>query len=150
LYSPQPLNKEAAEMQMRVKQESEDGVRTRAEIPPPPPPPPPPGMPGAAEGQTVREDLGSQSIEGVSAIGSRSTTTIPAGAIGNEQPITIVSEQWFSPDLQVLVLTRHSDPRQGDTTYRLVNVVRAEPDRSLFVVPADYTFKESGIRRRSE
>ena len=57
-----------------------------------------------------------------------------------------MSEQWFSPDLQVLVMTKHSDPRQGETTYRLSNIVRAEPDRSLFMVPSDYTFKESGIR----
>jgi hypothetical protein len=99
-----------------------------------------------APGQTVQEELGSQNIEGVPATGSRSTTTIPAGAIGNEHPIKVVSEQWFSPDLQVLVMTKHSDPRQGDITYRLLNIVRAEPDRSLFVVPADYAFKEPGIR----
>ena len=56
--------------------------------------------------------------------GTKTTTVIPAGALGNEQPITIMSEQWFSPDLQVLVMTRHSDPRTGETTYRLANVVR--------------------------
>ena len=95
----------------------------------------------------TREDLGRQTIEGVSATGTRTTWTIPAGAIGNLQPIKIVSEQWLSPDLQVLVLTRHSDPRTGENTYRLQNIVRAEPDRSLFTVPADYTLKESGIRK---
>ena len=78
----------------------------------------------------------------------RSTTEIPAGAIGNEQPIRIVSEQWFSPDLQVLVLTRHTDPRVGETTYRLLGIVRAEPVRSLFDLPADYTLQESAIRRQ--
>jgi hypothetical protein len=97
-------------------------------------------------GETQREDLGTQNVEGVDATGTRSTTTIPAGAIGNVQPIKVVAEQWFSPDLQVLVLTKHSDPRSGETTYRLVNVVRAEPDRSLFTVPPDYTIKGSGIR----
>jgi hypothetical protein len=101
-------------------------------------------------GQTVREDLGSQTIDGLPAVGSRSTTTIPAGAIGNDQPIKVIVEQWFSHDLQVLVMTRHSDPRQGDTTYRLLNIVRAEPDRSLFQVPSDYTFGEPGIRRAPE
>lgn len=94
-------------------------------------------------GDTTREDLGVQTIEGVSAQGTRTTTVIPAGAIGNEQPLTIVSEQWFSPDLQVLVMTRHSDPRAGETVYRLTNVVRAEPDRFLFEVPADYTVKDA-------
>ena len=86
-------------------------------------------------------------IEGIAVEGRKSTTTIPAGQVGNEQPLTIVSEQWTSPDLNVLVLTRHSDPRTGDSSYRLVNIVRAEPDRSLFMVPADYTVKDSGVRR---
>jgi len=119
---------------------------------PPPPPPPAPvpegrmGFERMPAGQTVREDLGRQNIEGVVATGSRSTTTIPAGAIGNLQPIQVVSEQWFSPDLQVLVVTKHTDPRSGETTYRLQSIVRAEPDRSLFTVPPDYTLKESKIR----
>jgi hypothetical protein len=78
--------------------------------------------------------------------GLRSTTTIAAGDIGNLQPIKVVSEQWYSPDLQVLVMTKHTDPRSGETIYKLQNIVRAEPDRSLFTVPADYTLKESGIR----
>ena len=85
----------------------------------------------AEAGTTTHEDLGRQSIEGVPAAGSRVTTILAAGAIGNEQPIKSVAEQWFSPDLQVVVLTKHSDPRQGETTYRLSNIVRAEPDRRL-------------------
>jgi hypothetical protein len=102
-------------------------------------------------GDTTKEDLGSQVVEGVSANGTRSTTVIPAGAIGNEQPITIVSEQWFSPDLEMLVLTRHSDPRVGETTYRLANIGRAEPDRSLFQVPSDYTVQErQSLRMRRQ
>jgi hypothetical protein len=104
----------------------------------------------AVGGQTTREDLGQQTIEGVSATGTRTTTEIPAGAIGNEQPIKIVSEQWFSPELQVLVLTKHSDPRTGETTYRLTGIVRAEPARSLFDLPPDYTLKESVIRRQQQ
>jgi hypothetical protein len=95
-----------------------------------------------SRGAEAKEDLGQQTIEGVVANGTRTTTTIPAGAVGNEQPITIVSEQWFSPDLRVLVFTRHSDPRVGETTYRLTNISRAEPDRALFQAPADYTLKE--------
>jgi hypothetical protein len=115
---------------------------------PPPPPPPPPGPPTAPapNRDVVTESLGQQTIEGVNATGSRSTTTIPTGAIGNLQPIKIVVEQWVSTDLQVLVMTRHSDPRSGETTYRLQSIVRAEPDRSLFTVPADYMMKDSGIR----
>jgi hypothetical protein len=97
-------------------------------------------------GQTQREDLGTQNVEGVAATGTRTTTTIAAGAIGNLQPIKVVADQWFSPDLQVLVLTKHSDPRSGETTYRLVNIVRAEPDRSLFTVPPDFSIKGPGMR----
>jgi hypothetical protein len=102
----------------------------------------------SAAGTTKKEDLGQQTIEGVLATGTRTTTTIPAGAIGNDQPLVIVSEQWFSPDLQALVMTRHSDPRTGDTTYRLMNIVQSEPSRSLFEVPGDYSIKENRIRRQ--
>ncbi len=91
---------------------------------------------GVALGETTKEDLGQQMIEGVTAKGTRTTTVIPAGTVGNEQPIRIVSEEWFSPDLQVLVLTRHSDPRTGETTYRLANISRNEPAKSLFEAPA--------------
>ena len=101
-----------------------------------------PRIPRSALHENVsREDLGQRTIEGVAARGTRTTTTLPAGAIGNEQPIRIVSEEWFSPDLQVLVLTKHNDPRSGETTYTLSHIVRSEPDRSLFEIPADYTRK---------
>jgi len=90
----------------------------------------------------VKEQLGKQSIEGVEAEGTRTTVTIPAGEIGNERPIEIVSERWYSPELQLVVMTRHSDPRFGETTYKLTNINRTEPAKSLFEVPGDYTIKE--------
>ena len=99
---------------------------------------------------TVAGPLEHKTLEGIPVEGRKTTTTIPAGQVGNEQPITIVSEQWRSPDLEVLVLTRHVDPRTGESTYRLVNIVRAEPDRSLFMVPPDYTVKDTGIRKMLE
>jgi hypothetical protein len=89
------------------------------------------------------EQLGKQTIEGIEAEGQRATITIPAGEIGNEQPIHIISEQWYSPELQVIVMTRHSDPRMGETVYKLTNVNRAEPAHSFFEVPSDYTVKEA-------
>ncbi len=142
-----------AEVQERMKVTAEELARAKAVTPVPPPPPPPP-LPGAKAAieeavskSAAHEELGQQTIEGVVANGSRATTTIAAGAIGNLQPIKVVSEQWFSPDLQVLVMTRHNDPRSGETIYRLQNIVRAEPDRTLFTVPADYTLRESGIRQ---
>ena len=89
-------------------------------------------------------------IDGINVDGRKTTTTIPAGKVGNEQPLTITSEEWRSPELNVLVLTRHSDPRTGESSYRLANIVRAEPDASLFVVPSDYTVRDTGIRRMVE
>ncbi len=91
--------------------------------------------------QARTESLGRQSIEGVEAEGTRSTMTIPAGEIGNERPIEVVNERWYSPELQTVVMTRHSDPRFGEASYRLTNIDRSEPARSLFEVPADYTLK---------
>lgn len=92
-----------------------------------------------------KEDLGKQFIEGVEAEGTRTTIIIAAGEIGNERPIEIVSERWYSPELQLVVMTRHSDPRMGETTYKLTNISRIEPLKSLFEVPPDYTVK-SGAR----
>jgi hypothetical protein len=84
------------------------------------------------------ESLGTRDIEGVQAEGTRSITTIPAGAIGNERPIEIVYERWYSKELQLMVYSRHTDPRFGEQTYRLTNISRSEPDRSLFAPPSDY------------
>jgi len=92
------------------------------------------------------ESLGRQTIEGVAADGTRITQTIPAGEIGNEQPIQIVSETWYSPDLQTVLLAKRSDPRSGETTTRLTNVNRAEPAHALFEVPADYKVTETAGR----
>lgn len=109
----------------------------------------PPSLARVPGNSTVnKEDLGQQVVEGVMARGTRTTTTIPAGEVGNVQPIEIVSEQWFSDDLKVLVMTRHADPRTGETTYKLTNVSLADPARTLFEVPADYTVRDSVIRRK--
>jgi hypothetical protein len=109
-----------------------------------------PGGPGASKVQfyaykmadSKTEKLAPQTIEGVQAEGTRVTETIPAGEIGNEQPIQIVNETWYSPELQVVVMTRHSDPRFGETTYKLTNIQRTEPPASLFQIPPDFHVKE--------
>lgn len=98
---------------------------------------------GSSKAEAKTEKLEARNVEGVQAEGTRITTTIPAGDIGNEQPIQIVDERWYSPELQVVVMTRHSDPRFGETTYRLTNVQRGEPNAALFQVPSDYTVKEA-------
>ena len=91
------------------------------------------------------EDLGTQVMEGLAVQGKRETRTIPAGQIGNELPLQIVTESWYSPELQTLVMSKTSDPRTGESTYKLTNVSRAEPDPALFQVPADYTITEDKL-----
>lgn len=86
-------------------------------------------------GEVKHESLGTKTIEGVSAEGKRETRTIPAGAIGNERPIEIISETWYSPDLHTVVLSKRNDPRMGETVFRLTEISRAEPDASLFQAP---------------
>jgi len=97
-----------------------------------------------ASGNVKKESLGTQAINGIKAEGTRITKTIPVGQIGNDKPIQIVLERWYSPDLQVVVKSTRSDPRFGTTTYVLNNVQRAEPAATMFTVPADYTVKEGG------
>jgi len=88
------------------------------------------------------ETLGPQLMEGVWAEGTRITRTIPVGAIGNDHELKIVSETWYSKDLQMVMMSRHSDPRTGESTFRVTNIQRAEPDPSLFQVPAGYKVTE--------
>ena len=115
-----------------------------APMPPLPPMPPltmgghPLVLPDAAADKGSTELLGTRDFDGVRADGKRTTRTIPAGAIGNEKPIAIVSERWYSPDLDVVVMNRNADPRSGETVYRLTNIKRGEPSADLFKVPADY------------
>ena len=82
--------------------------------------------------------LGDKTIEGVRVTGTRTTVTIPTAAIGNRAPIEIVTEQWYSADLNVVMLSEHRDPRVGQTRYRLHDIVRTDPDPQLFVVPDGY------------
>ena len=106
------------------------------DLPPPMPPLPPMDGPKVlmtdAQGQATTEDLGSQTMEGVFVTGVRTTRTIPAGQIGNEKPISIVTEVWTSPDLKTVVYSKRSDPRMGEQTFRLTGITRSEPDASLF------------------
>jgi hypothetical protein len=90
------------------------------------------------QGQAKTEDLGTQTMEGVQVTGVRTTRTIPVGEIGNDRPISIVTEVWTSPDLKTIVYSKRTDPRMGEQTFQLTNIVRSEPDASLFTVPADF------------
>jgi hypothetical protein len=100
-------------------------------------------------GDDVRtEQLGAKDIEGVRADGTLTTMTIPAGTIGNQAAIDVVSERWYSPELQVVVLTRRSDPRFGETLYRLTNIVRGEPAPDLFEIPPGFKEETPSMPRR--
>jgi hypothetical protein len=89
--------------------------------------------------QASSEALGQQMIEGVMTEGRRTTVTYPAGSRGNDRPIVTTSEQWYSKELRLTVLSRRSDPRSGDSITRFTNISRTEPDPALFQVPPDYT-----------
>ncbi|HEV2102062.1 MAG TPA: hypothetical protein VGR58_04710 [Candidatus Acidoferrum sp.] len=96
-----------------------------------------------ADGTLKKEDLGTQTINGVVAQGTRYTRTIPAGQIGNDKPISIVHERWYSGDLQVVVKSTRNDPRFPSSTYTLTNIQRQEPAAALFAVPSDYTVRQA-------
>jgi hypothetical protein len=89
------------------------------------------------------ESLGQQTIEGVVAEGNRTTMVYPAGSMrGNDRPLTVTNESWFSKDLKTVILMKSNDPAMGENTMRLINLSRAEPDPSLFQPPPDYTVVE--------
>ena len=88
------------------------------------------------------EPLGKQMIEGVQAEGTRHILTIQAGEIGNDRPIQVTNESWYSPDLKLTVMTKRSDPRTGEEAFHLTNINRTEPAPYLFQVPAGYQINE--------
>jgi hypothetical protein len=104
------------------------------------------GSRSGQDNRAVEQSLGTRPMEGVKATGRKTTTTIPTGEIGNDRAIEITDERWESPELQVLLYSRHSDPRTGVVEYRLTNINRLEPPLDLFTVPPDYTILEEGGR----
>jgi TonB family protein len=107
-----------------------------------------PGSPFAAARRAMKvstntEGLGKHMVEGVECEGARVVATMPAGAIGNERPIETVNETWYSPELQMMILSKRSDPRFGESTYRVTNIVRSEPEAALFQIPSEYTIIDS-------
>ena len=86
----------------------------------------------------VIDQLGTMNIQGVSCVGKRQTITIPAGQVGNEKPIAIVTETWTSPDIEAIVQSTTTDPRFGQTTYTLKNLQLKDQPATLFTLPGDY------------
>jgi hypothetical protein len=84
------------------------------------------------------ESLGTETIEGIQVVGTRNTTTIPSGTIGNDKDLLLTHETWYSPELKLVIQSMQSDPRFGQTTFTLKNLQQGQPDESLFQVPADY------------
>jgi hypothetical protein len=127
----------------KVLMQMSDSAISASGAPPPPLPPPPMMMQrtfiaSGNQGQVNTEDLGTQTMESVQVTGARTTRTIPTGEIGNDRPISIVTEVWTSPDLKTIVYSKRNDPRMGEQTFQLTNIVRSEPDAALFTVPADF------------
>ena len=133
-------------------------IHTEGGMPPLPPPPPmlaeTKRLAGDEQTEASTESLGSQTMEGVAVNGVRTTRTIPAGQVGNDRPISIVTEVWTSTDLKTIVSSKRNDPRMGEQTFRLTNIVRGEPDPSLFAVPSDFKIIDGGpktiIYRRNQ
>jgi len=104
---------------------------------------------GGDNANVIKESLGTQTINGVSTQGTRYTRTIPAGQVGNDKPLTIVKEEWYSPDLQIVVQSKHSDPFTGTATYTVTNIQRTAPNATLFSVPSGYTVSDAPFGNRA-
>ena len=162
------------EVRVQVFRVGDDANITIAPLPPTPPTAPVPAVPGVAPippvppippipgvntmrfestahlGKGETKSLGTKDFEGVKAEGKQTTWTIPAGKIGNRNPINVTSESWYAPELQVTVYSRHDDPRTGESIYRLAALKRAEPAPDLFKVPEDYTLKGRGAKEKNK
>jgi hypothetical protein len=137
--APEKTNEPAAPVQPRTAdQQAPSSAAVRASNTAPP---------QADRPQFTTESLGTQMIEGVSVEGTKRTRTLPVGAIGNDRPIVSVTESWFSPELKVVVLSKTSDPRTGESTMKLQNIDRSEPDPSLFQAPPDYQLVDENSDR---
>jgi hypothetical protein len=90
------------------------------------------------------EDLGTKTINGVACKGSKTTSTIPTGKIGNDRPIVSTRESWYSDEIEATIMYKTVDPRFGETTFMLRGIQKAEPATELFQAPADYKVEDSG------
>jgi hypothetical protein len=91
---------------------------------------------------TGTESLGTKTIEGIEVVGTRSTSTISAGTIGNDKDLTTTREAWYSPALKLVIQSTQNDPRFGQTTYTLKDIQQVSPDEAVFQVPSDYKVEE--------
>ena len=97
--------------------------------------------------ETSKENIGSDSIEGLVVRGVRISQTYPPGALGNDRPLTIVTESWYSEDLRINLLTKRTDPRYGVQTVRVTELARQEPDAALFAISDEYQLFKATVQR---
>ena len=98
----------------------------------------PVGSTGEGKMALTREELGKSNVSGVDVTGTRETRVIGAGVIGNDRPISITKEFWYSPQLGLNMLVKRSDPRAGVQTFTVTEVSLSEPDPKYFLVPAKF------------
>ena len=101
----------------------------------------------AAPNPVRTENLGEQTILGYRCTGSRVITTLPAGQIGNDRPIDIVSEQWYSPELELVMRSMHRDPWAGELTTTVIRVSRGDQPAPLFLVPSSFKIVDASEER---
>jgi TonB family protein len=93
---------------------------------------------GAAKPETIKEEIGTDTMEGLPVKGTRVTQTYATGALGNDRPLTIVTENWYAAELRINLLTKRTDPRYGVQTVRVTELERQEPDAALFAIGDEY------------
>lgn len=90
----------------------------------------------------VVEDLGTRTIAGVEAFGTRTTNTVPAGERGNKLPLVSTTEMWRSEALDVTLLEIVDDPIEGKKRFEVTEVTQSDPDPAVFAPPANYRIEE--------
>jgi len=97
-----------------------------------------------------REDLGANTIDGLDVTGTRETTTINAGVVGNDKPLVSTREFWYSAQLKTNLMVTRTDPRDGKQVVRLIEFSQSEPDPHTFDIPEGYTVRDARAAIRVE
>jgi hypothetical protein len=94
---------------------------------------------------STSEKLGVQKLGGFVVEGTRGSYTVTAAQNQNDQPLVVVHESWYCPELKIVILETNDDPRDGTTRKELVNIVRGEPDVTKYRPPSDYVVHDVQI-----
>jgi len=97
-------------------------------------------FPNPAHVNTTIENLGTETIQGLVARGTRVTQTTPAGAIGNSGPLVNTRETWQTNAHGIALTIREvdDDPKNGKRTMEPVKFSFGEPDPASFLPPEGY------------